>query len=412
MSYLTVRNIPWIAENSQIQECKCGQLNSQKDLVRTMSSPRGGLSVNNVESNNFFGGDNYDNDNNWTKHVSLSAMLSGKNTKRRYDTVHSRLTDNSVRATQSVNSDNSVITAKPVYNETALLRRIKEIHDSMYTPPTNETCRRRLPQCVIIGMKKCGTQELIDFLSMHPNIVRRGKPVYEINCFLSDERLGKCKRWMPCSYSDQITMTKSSIYFTTPSVPERLYKYNNTLKMILLVREPVERLLSDYSFEFFQRVSKHGKIIFENSSNVYTNMSSLDRKLVNRFSGKVKENVPEVVKSTYDIAMVRYLSFFRQDQILVIESKQLKTDPINVLRKVESFLGLEHKIKIEDFVFNKEKGFYCVRSDPGMVCYGDNRGRNATTKITIEPDTKAILRNYFRKHNERFYRLIGKKFDW
>ena len=167
------------------------------------------------------------------------------------------------------NSDNIV------FDENKLLKRLKDIHDSRYKPPKNESCRRRLPQCVILGMRKCGTQELLDFLSMHPNIVRRGKPVYEINCFLSDENLKKCAPKMPCSYSDQITMTKSSIYFTTPSVAERLYKYNKTLKMILLVREPVERLLSDYSFEFFQRVSKYGKIVFDNTS-----IQKLNKKIV------------------------------------------------------------------------------------------------------------------------------------
>ena len=44
---------------------------------------------------------------------------------------------------------------------------------------------------------------------------------------------------MPRSYKDQITMEKSPWGFMEPVTPQRVHKFNKTIKMILLVRDPV-----------------------------------------------------------------------------------------------------------------------------------------------------------------------------
>ncbi len=44
---------------------------------------------------------------------------------------------------------------------------------------------------------------------------------------------------MPKSYADQITMEKTPHYFVKKVVPERVQRFNKTIKLILLVRDPV-----------------------------------------------------------------------------------------------------------------------------------------------------------------------------
>ncbi len=47
---------------------------------------------------------------------------------------------------------------------------------------------------------------------------------------------------MPFSYPDQITMEKSPWSFMHPITAPRIYKFNRTIKLILLVRDPVSVL--------------------------------------------------------------------------------------------------------------------------------------------------------------------------
>ena len=43
-------------------------------------------------------------------------------------------------------------------------------HDKNFIQPNNETCTKRFPMCILVGMPKCGTRELVDFLNLHPHI--------------------------------------------------------------------------------------------------------------------------------------------------------------------------------------------------------------------------------------------------
>ena len=51
---------------------------------------------------------------------------------------------------------------------------------------------------------------------------------------------------MPYILPHQITIEKSPTYFDIPSVPERIFDMNSSVKLILVLREPVERAVSDF----------------------------------------------------------------------------------------------------------------------------------------------------------------------
>jgi hypothetical protein len=52
---------------------------------------------------------------------------------------------------------------------------------------------------------------------------------------------------MPLCNKFQIVVEKCISYFTNPSVPERLFKARPDSKIILGVREPSERTVSEYA---------------------------------------------------------------------------------------------------------------------------------------------------------------------
>lgn len=78
---------------------------------------------------------------------------------------------------------------------------------------------RRLPQAIIIGVRKCGTRALLEMLYLHPMVQ---KAAGEVHFFDRDVNYNKGLEWyrmqMPHSYQGQITIEKSPSYFVTPEV--------------------------------------------------------------------------------------------------------------------------------------------------------------------------------------------------
>lgn len=78
---------------------------------------------------------------------------------------------------------------------------------------------RRLPQAIIMGVRKCGTRALLEMLYLHPMVQKASG---EVHFFDRDENYNKGLEWyrmqMPHSYPGQITIEKSPSYFVTPEV--------------------------------------------------------------------------------------------------------------------------------------------------------------------------------------------------
>ena len=77
------------------------------------------------------------------------------------------------------------------------------------------------------------------------------KAALEVHFFDRDENYGQGLEWyrshMPETREDQICLEKSPSYFVTPEVPERIHGMNSSIKLLLIVREPVTRVISDYT---------------------------------------------------------------------------------------------------------------------------------------------------------------------
>ena len=83
---------------------------------------------------------------------------------------------------------------------------------------------------------------------------------------------------------------------------------------------------------------------------------------------------------------------FPASQILVVDGDRLVYDPFPEVRRVEDFLGLEHEITQDHFVFNATKGFYCIKS-PGS---GDDKCLNET-KGRRHPKVPSCCHSYTEK---------------
>ena len=284
------------------------------------------------------------------------------------------------------------------YKEKNLRDAISYYHMEYLVAPRNEKCEQRFPKCIVIGVAKCGTREVIDFMRLHPHIEIYHRLTYEMPYFKGCFHEGDAwfKRQMPCSYSNQITIMKNSGYFRYKTVAKRIKEFNPNIKLILLIREPVSRVVSQFMFNKEKRW--------------FDNVATLEDVVLK--GNKVNESNKLISDSVYAMAMKEWLNYFNIDQFLFIEHEELKKKPYDVMSKIEQFLGLEKYIKPYMFVLNKESGFYCIRSDltaTGMACYAPDRGRK---HVTVASSTLTKLKTYFQAKNELFFRLIGKTYDW
>ena len=104
---------------------------------------------------------------------------------------------------------------------------------------------RRAPDAVIVGVKKGGTRALLEMLKLHPRVV---SPVGEVHFY--DRNFERGTEWylsrMPPASPSHLIVEKTPSYFVTPGAPSHMSTVNPHTKVVLVAREPVARLVSDY----------------------------------------------------------------------------------------------------------------------------------------------------------------------
>ena len=256
---------------------------------------------------------------------------------------------------------------------------------------------QRFPQAVIIGVRKGGTRALINMLKIHPEIVAAKM---EIHYFDRDENFFKGVQWyidnMPFTNKTQLTIEKSPSYFVVDDVPKRMSMLSQQLKLLLIVRNPIERLVSDFLQLDAKRLKKNG--------NRYT-----FEELVFHTSGEINEHYQPVSTSMYDIHFQRWLKYFSLGQIHIVNGDALIDNPIPELQKAERFLGVRAYFKEEMFYFNETKGFYCWKKSDKPTCLGNGKGREHPT---LSASVHLRLQSFFAQHNENFFHLCQHHFSW
>uniref|UniRef100_A0A8C8RG83 Sulfotransferase n=1 Tax=Pelusios castaneus TaxID=367368 RepID=A0A8C8RG83_9SAUR len=80
--------------------------------------------------------------------------------------------------------------------------------------------RRRLPQSLIIGVRKGGTRALLEMLALHPQVAAAPAEVHFFNVEENYRRgLGWYRCHMPLSWPGQLTVEKTPAYFSSPPAP-------------------------------------------------------------------------------------------------------------------------------------------------------------------------------------------------
>ncbi|XP_007943781.1 heparan sulfate glucosamine 3-O-sulfotransferase 3B1 [Orycteropus afer afer] len=255
---------------------------------------------------------------------------------------------------------------------------------------------KQLPQAIIIGVKKGGTRALLEFLRVHPDVRAVGaEPHFFDRSY--DKGLAWYRDLMPRTLDGQITMEKTPSYFVTREAPARISAMSKDTKLIVVVRDPVTRAISDYT----QTLSKRPDIpTFESLT------------FRNQTTGLIDTSWSAIQIGLYAKHLEHWLLHFPLRQMLFVSGERLIRDPAGELGRVQDFLGLKRIITDKHFYFNKTKGFPCLKKAEGSSkphCLGKTKGR---THPEIDPEVVQRLRDFYRPFNLKFYQMTGHDFGW
>ncbi|XP_061703367.1 heparan sulfate glucosamine 3-O-sulfotransferase 4 [Syngnathoides biaculeatus] len=261
---------------------------------------------------------------------------------------------------------------------------------------TSDYGEKKLPQAIIIGVKKGGTRALLEALRVHPDVRAVGNEPH-----FFDRNYEKGLDWyrdlMPSTLEGQITMEKTPSYFVTNQAPKRIHTMARDIKLIIVVRNPVTRAISDYT----QTLSKKPEIpTFEVLA------------FKNRTLGLIDASWSALRIGIYALHLESWMQYFPLSQMHFVSGERLIVDPAGEMAKVQDFLGLKRIVTDKHFYFNKTKGFPCLKKPEDSStprCLGKSKGR---THPKIEPDVIRRLHKFYRPFNMMFYQMTGQNFEW
>ena len=255
---------------------------------------------------------------------------------------------------------------------------------------------KRLPSAIIIGAKKCGTTALRHYLNEHPYVV--GTRV-EAHYFDDPRRVAVgieiYRQLLPESLPFQLTIEGSPSYFITSKAPELIYAMNSSIKLILMVREPVQRAISDYAHSLHYKEDVSGL--------------SFEDEVIDRLTGQVNASSLLISRSLYHLHLQRWFDVFPRDQILILGCEDFMSSPAAQMQKVETFIGVSHYLDDSKFMRHESQKFYCLKltgTDKCMPHMASPKHPNVNPEVVIQ------LKKYFKSHNEELFKLIDETFDW
>ena len=251
---------------------------------------------------------------------------------------------------------------------------------------------RLVPSFLIIGAARAGTTSLHAYLMRHPSV---GAPTHKELHFFDlnfDRGLDWYRRHfpvvVPANRNARITGEASPYYLFHPSVPARVKETLPEVRLIALVRNPVDRAYSQH-----QLAQRQGRDELSFEAAIAAEPSRLKGEVERIRSEPGYDSVSHrhhsyLARGLYAEQLERWYEHFPNEQLLVLRSEDLFADPPAVVGDVLRFLGLPpHEL-------------------------GEYHAYNQKPYEGLTPDTHEQLRRYFAEPNRRLEQLLGRELGW
>lgn len=253
------------------------------------------------------------------------------------------------------------------------------------------------PSFVIVGGQRCGTTSMFQHLAEHPAVrrppVEKGTDYYTLHSYRSLEWY---RRHFPLRlpaagprHDTPVSFEACTYYLFHPFALERLARDFPQMRLVAMLRDPVERAFSAYKHELARG--------FETETD-FDRALDLEKQ---RLTGEVERMRVDptyesfshrhhayVSRGHYAEQLERALRHFPREQLLVIESESFFADPAQEYRRLTDFLGLS---RYEPAAFEQH---------------------NARPSAPMPQRTRARLQHALADDRERLTEILGRPPRW
>jgi len=229
--------------------------------------------------------------------------------------------------------------------------RVKSILLPYYYKYYKDLSEHSYPEFLIIGALKSGTTSLYQYLNNHSGLV--SSSIKETNFFSWE--YGKGIKYYLKHFPLRSTLNGRKVfescphYLADPKSAGRIKKILPKIKVIAVLRDPIERAISNYNY-------------FANPTSFFgiRNPQGLDKRTVNEaFLEDLKGKETHIFRqycrlSLYAKQLKPYYKLFGKQNVLVLDFDELKLEPRDTLKKVSDFLNIDNR-EFESFEDSEEK---------------------------------------------------------
>ena len=269
---------------------------------------------------------------------------------------------------------------------------------------------QRLPEFVIIGAVKAATTWTSQNLARNPGLFIPGPETH----FFSD-RFDRGIEWYADLFSeapeDAVIGEKSADYLACEAAPRRIADKLPALKLIVQLRNPIDRAYSDYCMLY-----RRGTVTEEPEK---------------YFSGSCEFGRRFLEGGLYTRHLSRFCDHFPREQILIILFEDVAENPRSVIEQASSFIGVSPHLEgvslaktendsstpilplamrkaLKPFKgsvarFRQESWFKAIR---GLFARKEKYP-------SLTPEAQMLLADYYREECEQLSALVGRDLsDW
>lgn len=249
------------------------------------------------------------------------------------------------------------------------------------------------PDAMIIGVQKCATTFLSHLLTQHPQIL--GPKIKELHYF--DDFYSFGDRWYRSNFAGQkrgreilarrgetagIRYDATPDYVYHPLGAQRMHAFRPDLRLIIILRDPVSRAVSQY--QHMQRAGLEARPIdIAIQSDRFSASSRLDAELTweEKFHSYVDRGI-------YYPQIERLLRYFHREQLLILFFDDVTGATQEILGTVCSFLGI------------------------GTPQVSDTRPQNVGSGASISEKTRQYIKERTAPSDERLWRDLDLPRRW
>jgi Sulfotransferase domain len=251
--------------------------------------------------------------------------------------------------------------------------------------------RRRLPDFLIIGAQRSGTTSLYKYLTANPG-VEAAYPTKGAHYF--DNHPQRSVGWYRAHFPIRregglITGEGSPYYLFHPQVPVRVARVAPDARLIVMLRDPVERAYSHYQQEYARG--------FEDAESFERALELEPQRLEGEqermaadpgYRSRAHQHHSYIARGLYLEQIEAWRAHFAPEQMLILHTERFFADPASGMQEVQRFLGL----------------------DPAPAA--EYPAHNARGYSPMDPATRRMLTDRFAEPNRRLYAYLGVDYGW